>query len=123
MPRHVDPRLRLTRVSHGYELLPPGAAITSPAANSCRCGLPWCSWTPAREREAARGYKRRRGVWRSANGRFTLEWVSSSSGGSKRRPDGNLRMFDRELLMESWHQSMKAARAVMIERYERRGAQ
>lgn len=120
MPRHADPRLRLTRVSHGYELPPRGTGLAAGGPrfeSACRCGLPWCSWSGERAREASRGYKRRRGVWRTADGRFTLEWATTLARSSSKHPGGGLRMWDATLRVESGHESLKAARDEMRRRY------
>lgn len=120
MPRHPDPRLRLRRVTRGYDLLPLGSVSIGPFENECRCGgsASECSW--ARQRASReRGYQARRGSWVSSDERFVAEWVVASGVPTKHRPQGNVRLWDRVLGVESWHRSLREVRGEMSRRYGR----
>lgn len=123
MPRHADPRLRLTRIDHGYSRLPKGATLATSAGayeDECHCGMDNCSWERKRDR-IERGRRSRVGSWQSADGRFVLTWASSKGVASKSHPNGYLRMWDAVRVVESWHVSMKEAREEMRQRYEKDG--
>jgi hypothetical protein len=115
--RDREPRLCLTRVDHGYPLLPPGVTLEGPFPSECHCGMPWCTWTAQTQREKKRGYKRRRGTWVTRDGRFTLTWATSCGTATRSHPEGSLRMWDTERGVESWFVNIRDARAEMRKRY------
>lgn len=126
MPRHKDPRLRLTRVDRGKHTMPMPAdgqrMETSAGAfeNECRCGMANCSWLRKRDR-VTRGHRERVGSWQTHDGRFRLEWECSRGVASRSHPDGYLRMWDARRLVASWYVNMRSARAEMRKRYEQDG--
>jgi hypothetical protein len=120
MPRHTDPRLRLRRVTRGYELLPIEVRSVGPFENECRCGggPGECSWAKQRA-SRERGYQARKGSWVSQDERFVVEWVVASGVPTKERGNGHVRLWDRVLGVESWHRGIGEVRGEMLKRYER----
>lgn len=122
MPRHKDKRVRLVRIERWPGALDKGVRLTSGPRfeSACTCGLPTCTWTPAKQRAAERDYKARRGSWQTADGRFVLRWVSSRSAPTRAHPHGPLQLTDtRSAGAVSWHTSMSEARRAIVRTLER----